>query len=144
MAELKTKVHDQDVVEFINDYVQSEQKKEDSFQLIQLMETLTGCPPKMWGDSMIGFGSYHYKSKRSTQEGDWFLVGFSPRKSAISLYVYQGEASQEDLLQKLGKFTMGKACIYVKKLSDIHLDVLSQLIVTSVDYLKNSFDVAGE
>lgn len=139
MAEFKTKVHDQDVFEFINEYVTTDQKKKDSVELIHLMQELTGCPPKMWGESMIGFGSYHYKSERSRQEGDWFLVGFSPRKAAISLYVYQGTETQDDLLKELGKFTMGKACLYVKKLSDIKLDVLSQLIESTVESLQQKF-----
>jgi hypothetical protein len=92
------------------------------------MQEFTGCEPKMWGPSIIGFGMYHYKSERSRQEGDWPLVGFSPRKAAISLYVYSGAAGQEDLLSGLGKFKMGKGCIYVKKLADIDQEVLKKLM----------------
>ncbi|HBI01526.1 MAG TPA: DUF1801 domain-containing protein, partial [Flavobacterium sp.] len=88
MAELKTKQTQESVTDFINSFADTEQKKQDSFELLKLMEDFTGFEPKMWGGSIIGFGSYHYKSERSTQEGDWFLVGFSPRKAAISLYVY--------------------------------------------------------
>lgn len=135
MAELKTRQHDGDVYEFINTFADTEQKREDSYELIKLMQKVTGHPPKMWGPSMIGFGSYHYKSERSRQEGDWLLVGFSPRKAAISLYVYTGNPEHEYLLKDLGKYSMGKACIYVKKLSDINLEVLERLIHATVSYL---------
>ena len=124
MAELKTKQHDADVTDFINSFADTEQKRKDSFELLKLMTDVTGFEPKMWGPTMIGFGSYHYKSERSSQEGDWPLVGFSPRKAAISLYVYTGAPEHEHLLADLGKFKKGAACIYVKKLSDINLDAL--------------------
>lgn len=137
MAELKTKQNDADVTDFINSFADTEQKKKDSFELLKLMQDFTGYEPKMWGPSIIGFGSYHYKSERSRQEGDWPLVGFSPRKSAISLYVYTGCAGQEDLLKELGKFKMGKACIYVKKLSDINLETLKKLMQTTIDFLQS-------
>lgn len=142
MAELKTKQNSADVAEFINTFADSEQKRKDSFELLELMQNTTGFQPKMWGDSMIGFGSYHYKSDRSTQEGDWFMVGFSPRKAAISLYVYTGSAENEHLLQNLGKFKMGKACIYVKKLSDINKDELSKMIKTTVNFLETKYGKA--
>lgn len=136
MAELKTKQNDADVLGFIKSYANTEQKKADSFEILKLMQETTGFEPKMWGDSIIGFGQYHYKSKRSTQEGDWPLVGFSPRKSAISLYVYSGCAGQEDLLKDLGKFKMGAACIYIKKLSDINVEPLKKLMKSTVKYLQ--------
>ena len=136
MAEIKTKQRDADVMEFINTFANNEQKKLDSFELIRIMKEVTGQEPKMWGPSIIGFGVYHYKSERSRQEGDWPLVGFSPRKAAISLYVYTGSKEHEHLLEGLGKFKMGKACIYVKKLSDINLDVLRKIIRESIVYLK--------
>ncbi len=139
MAELKTKQNSADLAEFINTYADSEQKRKDSFELLELMRATTGFEPKMWGDSMIGFGTYHYKSDRSTQEGDWFMVGFSPRKAAISLYVYTGNPENEHLLQNLGKFKMGKACIYVKKLSDINKDELSKMIKTTVNFLEEKY-----
>ena len=126
MSELKTKQHDADVYEFINIFANTEQKREDSYELVKLMQEFTNQPPKMWGPSIIGFGSYHYKSDRSKQEGDWPLVGFSPRKVAISLYVYSGSPVHEHLLEGLGKYTMGKACIYIKKLADIDLEVLKK------------------
>lgn len=88
---------------------------------------------------MIGFGSYHYKSERSSQEGDWPLVAFSPRKNAISLYVYTGDPEHEYLLKDLGKYTMGKACIYVKKLSDMNMEALERLIRATVEYLEEKY-----
>lgn len=136
MAELKTKVNDASVRDFIMEFADSEQKREDSFELLKIMQEETGCVPKMWGTSMIGFGSYHYKSDRSRQEGDWFLVGFSPRKAAISLYVYSGGPGKEQLLEELGKFKMGKGCLYIKKLSDINEGVLRKIIKASVDFLQ--------
>ena len=140
MAEIKTKATDADVHDFINTFADTEQKKKDSFELLQLMQEFTGYEPKMWGPSIIGFGQYHYQSERSSQKGDWPLVGFSPRKAAISLYVYTGSAGQDDLLKELGKFKMGKACIYVKKLSDINQDVLKKLIKSTIDYLKKKYN----
>ena len=140
MAELKTKQHDADVIEFINTFADSEQKRQDSMAILALMQEFTGFEPKMWGATMIGFGSYHYKSDRSKQEGDWPLVGFSPRKAAISLYVYSGMPEHEYLLKDLGKFKMGKACIYVKKLSDINQEVLKELMRVTIDFLKVRYD----
>ena len=136
MGELKTKKNDADVNEFINSFADTEQKRKDSFELLKLMREFTGFEPKMWGPSIIGFGQYHYKSERSSQEGDWPLVGFSPRKAAISLYVYTGAPEHEHLLENLGKFKKGAACIYVKKLSDINLDVLKKLMKTTIEYLQ--------
>jgi hypothetical protein len=136
MAEIKTKQHSADVTGFINTFADTEQKRIDSFELLKLMQDFTGFEPKMWGPTIIGFGSYHYKSERSRQEGDWPLIGFSPRKAAISLYVFTGAKEHEYLLKDLGKFKMGKACIYVKKLSDINQDVLKKLMKETVDYLQ--------
>lgn len=141
MPELKTKQTDADVLEFIDSFANTEQKKQDSFNLLKLMQDLTGFEPKMWGSSMIGFGKYHYKSERSKQEGDWPLVGFSPRKAAISLYVnvYSGGVNQEDLLKELGKYKMGKGCIYVKKLTDINLDILKRIIQSTITFLQTKY-----
>lgn len=136
MAELKTKQNEADVIEFINTFAESEQRKKDSFELLKIMQEFTGYEPKMWGPTMIGFGSYHYKSERSKQEGDWLLVGFSPRKAAISLYVYTGSPKHEHLLKDLGKFKMGKACIYINKLSDINIDALKNLMRATIDMLE--------
>ncbi|HSO85115.1 MAG TPA: DUF1801 domain-containing protein [Draconibacterium sp.] len=139
MAELKTKQTSADVTEFINSFADTEQKRLDSFELLKLMQDFTGFEPKMWGASIIGFGSYHYKSERSSQEGDWPLIGFSPRKAAISLYVFTGAKEHEYLLKELGKFKMGKACIYVKKLSDINQDALRKLMKETIEYLKAKY-----
>lgn len=141
MAELKTKQNEADVGEFINSFADTEQKRKDSFEILRFMEDITGYEPKMWGTSIIGFGSYHYKSERSRQEGDWPPVGFSPRKSAISLYVYSGCAGQDELLMELGKFRMGKACIYIKKFSDIDQQVLRKLIGSTIDFLQSKYGV---
>jgi hypothetical protein len=136
MAELKTKPTHESVEDFINTFANTEQKRKDSFELLKLMQDFTGFEPRMWGQSIIGFGSYHYKSERSRQQGEWPLVGFSPRKAAISLYVYTGSPEHEYLLKDLGKFNMGKACIYVKKLSDINQDALKKLMKTTIDFLQ--------
>ncbi len=139
MAELKTKQTNEDVIEFINNFANNEQKRKDSFELLKIMEDFTGYEPKMWGPTMIGFGMYHYKSDRSKQEGDWPLVGFSPRKAAISLYVYSGMPEHELLLKDLGKYKMGKACIYVNKLSDINIEVLKKLMQETIDFLHDKY-----
>lgn len=139
MSEIKTKQTGADVFEFIRTFADTEQKRQDSLALIQMMREVTGHEPKMWGPSIIGFGKYHYKSERSRQEGDWPLVGFSPRKAAISLYVYSGSPEQAHLLEGLGKFKMGKACIYIKKLSDIHPGVLKNLMKETIHFLQNRF-----
>lgn len=143
MGEIKTKQTDADVHEFINTFADTEQKRKDSFELLKLMQDVTGYEPKMWGPSIIGFGSYHYKSDRSRQEGDWPLVGFSPRKAAISLYVYSGYLGcpgQEEMLKDLGKFKMGKACIYAKKLSDINQDTLKEMIKSTINFLQSTYE----
>lgn len=126
------------MIDFINTFADTEQKRKDSFELLQLMQQVTGFEPKMWGPSIIGFGSYHYKYS-SGHEGDAPLAGFSPRKAAISLYVFTGLAEHEHLLKDLGKFKMGKACIYVKKLSDINLQVLATLIRETIKYLRSKY-----
>ena len=139
MAELKTKQHDANVIDFIDSFTQTEQMKQDGFELLQFMQSVSGFEPKMWGSSIIGFGCYHYKSERSQQQGDWPLIGFSPRKAAISLYVYNACDEQDELLKKLGKFKMGKACIYVKKMSDINKDVLAEMIVSTIQFLQTKY-----
>lgn len=139
MAGLKTKQTSADVRQFIETFADPEQKKQDSFELLRFMQEVTGYEPKMWGESIIGFGMYHYKSERSRQEGDWPLVGFSPRKSAISLYVFTGNEDHIHLLDGLGKYKMGKACIYIRKLSDINLEVLGNLIRETIGFLETRF-----
>lgn len=135
MAELKTKVNDADVNDFLNS-VEGEQKKKDGFTLLEIFSRLTGEKPKMWGSSMVGFGQYHYKSERSSQEGDWMLTGFSPRKQALTLYLMLGHSNYEDLLGRLGKHKTGSGCLYINKLEDVDRTVLEELIKTSYDHMK--------
>ena len=131
--ENKTKVTEIEVLDFIHSFVEDNQKKEDSLKLIELMKTWSGFEPKMWGPSIIGFGSYHYKYA-SGHEGDSLLIGFSPRKKAFSLYVYTPSQENTDLLTNLGKFKMGKACIYINKLIDIDLAVLQELCKATIRF----------
>lgn len=138
MAKTKTAETEKDVKEFIREFTDSEQKRQDSYELIQLMEQVSGFKAKMWGPSIIGFGSYHYKYA-SGHEGDAPLLGFSPRKAAISLYVFTGEPGQDDLLKDLGKFTRGKACIYVKKMSDINQESLVKLMKNTMTLTKEKY-----
>lgn len=126
---------------FINpeDFIKSinhPQRIADGLVLLKMMEEITGHPPKMWGPSIIGFGTYHYKYA-SGREGDFLAVGFSPRKTALSIYIMSGFTEYDELMQKLGKFTTGKSCLYVKQLSDIQLDVLKELILKSYLYITN-------
>lgn len=130
MAVNKTAFTDQNVLKFI-DAVENEQKRKDSLHLLQLMEEISGEKAKMYGPTIIGFGEYHY-TYASGHSGAAPLLGFSPRKAAISLYVSTGCDDQEEILSELGKYTMGKACIYVKKLSDIHEDVLIRLMQSTI------------
>lgn len=139
MGEIKTKQNNANVHDFIRTFANTEQKQKDSFELLKLMQELTGHEPKMWGPSIIGFGSYHYKSEKSRQEGDWPLVGFSPRKAAISLYIYSGGSEQDELLKDLGKYKMGKSCIYVRKLSDIDQATLEKIIKSTISRLQAKF-----
>ncbi|WP_316806973.1 DUF1801 domain-containing protein [Pedobacter agri] len=134
MAKTKTTYTGQNVADFINSYVDNEQKKTDSFQLIKLMEAWSAEEPKMFGPSIIGFGNYHYKYA-SGHEGDAPIIGFSPRKTALTLYVCAETEVSKLLLPNLGKFKMSKACIYVKKLSDINLEVLKDLCLDSIKYI---------
>lgn len=129
------------VIDFINSFVDNDQKKADSFQLIELMTKWSGFEPKMWGPSIIGFGSYHYKYA-SGHEGDAPLIAFSPRKTAFSLYVFSPTEENKHLLEGLGKYKISKACIYIKKLSDINTDILEKLCKTSIDYLNEHHECA--
>ncbi|WP_339697869.1 DUF1801 domain-containing protein [uncultured Roseivirga sp.] len=141
MAKNKTAETEVRVIDFVNSYVENEQKKADSFQLIELMSKWSGFEPKMWGPTIIGFGSYHYKYA-SGHEGDAPMIGFSPRKAAFSLYVYSPTEENKYLLDELGKFKMGKACIYVKKLSDIDITTLEKMCNDSIAYLNEHHECA--
>jgi hypothetical protein len=134
MAKTKTTYTEIDVNDFLDSYVDNEQKKADSLQLIKLMQEWSDSEPKMWGPSIIGFGNYHYKYA-SGHEGDAPVIGFSPRKAALSLYVYSDTEKSKLLLPDLGKFKMSKACIYIKKLSDIDVSILKELCMESIQYI---------
>jgi hypothetical protein len=133
----KTTETEVNVVDFINAFVDNEQKRLDSFHLIELMKEWSGFEPKMWGPTIIGFGTYHYKYA-SGHEGDSMLIGFSPRKAEFSLYVIAPENVKTQLLEKLGKFKMGKACIYFKKLADLDIDTLEKLCKSTIEYLNKN------
>lgn len=136
MAKNKTTQTESSVTDFINS-VEDETKRRDSFHLVELMQAQTGFEPKMWGPSIIGFGSYHYKYA-SGHEGDAPVAAFSPRKDAISLYLFNFKGKDE-LLKKFGKHKAAKACIYVKNLADIDLEVLKVMIVKSTEYIKGLY-----
>jgi hypothetical protein len=137
MAEQKTKPTSQTVESFL-DKVESEQVRDDCAALIKMMKKVTGSPAKMWGPSIIGFGQYHYKYE-SGHEGYSCLAGFSPRKGNLTVYVMPGSDKHEKLLAKLGKFKTTKACLYIKKLADIDMDVLEELVKSSVDATKKKY-----
>ena len=129
MAELKTKVNTASVEGFLNK-IEDDQKREDCFEVVKIMKQVTKEEPKMWGPSIIGFGSYHYRYE-SGREGDMMRIGFSPRKQNITLYVGLGADTENPLLKKLGKYTTGKGCLYIKKLADVDRKVLHELITES-------------
>src|SRR5690606_2407376 len=136
MTELKTTPNDSDVELFL-ETISDEQKRNDSRVLCKLLEEITGTPAKMWGSSVIGFDTYHYKYK-SGREGDWMVVGFSPRKSQITIYIMDGFESYKGLLAKLGKHTTAKSCLYIKRLDDVDQSVLEELIRLSVGHIRSS------
>ncbi len=135
MAELKTKLTTQKAEDFLST-IEPEDKKQDSFKLLEMMEEITGQKAQMWGTSIVGFGKYHYKSERSAQEGDWPLIGFSPRKQNLTLYMMTGFAEVQSLLEKLGKHKTSVGCLYLKKLADVDLEILSKLIKNSYEQMK--------
>ncbi len=137
MAKNKTTETESSVNDFIN-AVDNEAKRNDAFELVKIIQEITGFEPKMWGPSIIGFGSYHYKYD-SGHEGDAPLAGFSPRKAATTVYFYLPEENREELLSKLGKHTSSKACIYIKKLTDIDIEILKKIILLSIEYTQNLY-----
>jgi hypothetical protein len=137
MYELKTKETDSSVVAFIEN-VESLKKREDAYKLLDIFTEVTGYKANMWWPSIIGFGTYHYKYE-SGHEGDAPLVGFSPRKAKISLYFATGLTKREELLKDFGKHTTGKGCVYINKAADINVDVLKELIIQSVRFLKETY-----
>jgi len=137
----KTTETEVNVTDFINSYVANEQKKADSFRLIELMREWSGFEPKMWGPTIIGFGRYHY-NYASGHEGDSLLIGFSPRKAEFSLYVFSPLQDNKHLLNDFGKFKIGKACIYIKKLTDINISTLEKLCKTTIAYINEHYECA--
>lgn len=137
MAKIKTTETSKSVTDFINS-VSNEVKRKDSFQIIEIMQKLTGFEPKMWGPSIIGFGNYHYKYA-SGHEGDMPLAAFSPRSTAIVFYLSESLESRDELLKSLGKHKTGKVCVYIKKLDDIDISVLKKLISNSVKDTKSRY-----
>lgn len=130
MAEIKTKPNTASVEDFINK-VQDEQKRKDSFVILEIMKKVSGEEPKMWGTSLIGFGNVRYKSPATGREVDWFLLGFSPRKANLSLHLVLDLQKHGETLEKLGKYKIGVGCLYINKLSDVDLSILKRLITAA-------------
>lgn len=136
MTELKTKVNKASVDKFIKS-IKDEQTRDDCFKIVEIMQKATKAEPKMWGKSIVGFGAYHYKYA-SGREGDWFLAGFSPRKQNLTLYIMSGFDEYDALLKKLGKHSTGKSCLYIKRLGDVDMKVLKELVTKSVKHMQGT------
>jgi len=137
MAELKTKPNKASVKKFLNS-VKDEKRRDDCFQVLEIMKKITKEEPIMWGPSIVGFGSYHYKYE-SGREGDMCITGFSPRKQNLTIYILPGFKRYSELMKKLGKHKTGSSCLYINKLEDVDLKVLIQLITESVKYMKKTY-----
>ena len=141
MATIKTQITKVSPTAFIKTITDAEKKK-DSLALLKIFKEATGLVPKMWGSAIVGYGSYHYKSERSAQEGDWPLIGFSPRKQNLTIYIMPGFKEDGTLLQELGKYTKsGGSCLYIKRLSDVDTKTLTKLIKRSVADMKKKHSV---
>lgn len=136
MAELKTVPTKFSVDKFLKG-IKDEEKREDCFEILKIMEKATKAKAKMWGSAIVGFGDYHYVYE-SGREGDWFITGFSPRKQNLTLYMMGGFNQFEDLMKKLGKYSLGKGCLYINKLDDVDTKVLKEIITKSVKAAKSS------
>ena len=136
MAELKTQENDASVADFLN-AVADERRRADAQRLATIMQEETGEPPRMWGANIVGYGHYHYRYA-SGREGEWMLVAFSPRKANLTLYVMPGFDGYEELLGRLGKFTTGKSCLYLKRLADVDEAVLRELVRRSADHMRQT------
>ncbi len=139
MAELKTLPNDGSVTDFINS-VENETRRQDSYVLLDLFKKVTGLEPKLWGTSIIGYGMYHYKSERSSQEGDWPLIGFSPRKQNLTLYIMPGFADYTDLLKNLGKHKTSVGCLYINKLADVDMKELEKVVRVAYSDMKAQYN----
>ena len=134
MSDLKTKPTDQNVEEYLNK-VENPTKREDSFKILELMKEISKEEPVMWGDSIIGFGNYHYKYE-SGREGDWFVAGFAPRKQNLTVYIMSGFDKYNELLGKLGKHKLGKSCLYINKLKDVDTSILREIVKQSIESVR--------
>lgn len=137
MAELKTKANDASVSEFL-DAIEHDGKREDARAILQIMQDVAGCEPQMWGASIIGFGRYQYKSD-SGRGGEWFRIGFSPRKRNLTIYVINGFSNYATLIESLGKHKISKSCLYINKLKDVDVDVLRTLMVESLNDMRETY-----
>lgn len=141
MAELKTKKTDASVAAFL-DSIEYVKKRLDCYAIVNLMKSVTGYEPKMWGERIVGFGSYHYKYA-SGHEGDSALVGFAPRKNNITIYIMPGFERYPELMSKLGKFKTGKSCLYIKSMNDVDPLVLRELVKESVQWMQAQYPQEG-
>ena len=137
MAEIKTKKTDESFSKFLN-IIEDETKRNDCFEIAEMMKQVSKCEPKMWGTAIIGFDSYHYKYE-SGHEGDMCMIGFSPRKQSITLYISAGINNQKNLLEELGKHKTSKGCLYINKLADVNTEVLKKLIKACYVFMKNKY-----
>jgi len=135
MAALKTQKTDASVEAFLQT-VKDEAKRKDCEAVLKMMKQASKEEPKMWGTSIVGFGTYHYKSERSRQEGDWFFIGFSPRKANLTLYLMPGVNYYKEHLEKLGKFKTGGSCLYITKLESVDTKVLKELVTAAYRKMK--------
>ena len=137
MAEIKTKKNDGDVDAFLNS-VDNDRRRADAFQVKEMMTRISGEDPMMWGPSIVGYGPYMYTPASGGAEHEWFKIGFSPRKQALTLYIMDGSNSYDDLLNDLGPHSTGKSCLYIKNLEKVDLDVLEKLISKSLEAVEAS------
>ncbi len=142
MAQNKTQRNDGDVMAYLES-VENKRRREDSLVIKAMMEDVTGEPAEMWGSSIVGFGSYHYRYE-SGREGEFVLSGFAPRVQSLTLYIMGGHERYADLFARLGKHRTGKSCLYINKLADVDLDVLREIIAESVAYMRGADHIAGE
>ena len=140
MAEQKTKQNTGSVINFLQ-AVADENKRNDCMVILKLMKKVTKKEPALWGDSIVGFGSFHYKSEKSKQEGDWFMTGFSPRKQNLTIYIIPGFAQYGELLKKLGKYKTSVSCLYINKLADVDEKILTELVSISYKDMQEKYKI---
>jgi Domain of unknown function (DU1801) len=138
LVEIKTKQNSGDINAFLS-LVPDEQKRNDSLALLKLMKSITKEEPAMWGSSIVGFGKYIYKSPSTSRTGEWFFIGFSPRKQNLTIYIIAGFSQYAELLKKLGKNKTGGSCLYINKLADVDLKVLKELLTSAYKYMKEKY-----